>query len=40
MSFTEELRAAAGDQWERVVNHKFTTELASGEIDRNGKKRW
>jgi hypothetical protein len=39
MSFTEELRAAAGDQWERVVNHKFTTELASGEIDRNGKKR-
>ncbi|KAL7509173.1 hypothetical protein ACHAXN_006180 [Cyclotella atomus] len=37
-SFTEELRAAAGDQWERVVNHKFTTELASGKIDRNGKK--
>lgn len=36
-SFTEELRASAGDQWERVVNHKFTVELAKGNIDRNGK---
>lgn len=36
-SFTEELKAAAGEQWERVVNHKFTTELASGKIDRNGE---
>ena len=36
-SFTEELKAAAGDQWERVINHKFTTELASGKIDRNGE---
>ena len=36
-SFTEELREAAGDQWDRVINHKFTTELATGTIDRNGK---
>ena len=35
-SFTEKLRESAGEQWERVVNHKFTTELASGDIDRNG----
>ncbi|KAL7535846.1 hypothetical protein ACHAXR_006772 [Thalassiosira sp. AJA248-18] len=42
VSFTEELRAAAGEQWERVVNHKFTVELAKGEIDRDGKgiKKW
>ena len=32
--FTEALRSAAGAQWERVVKHKFTNELASGEIDR------
>ena len=32
--FTESLRSAAGAQWGRVVNHKFTNELASGEIDR------
>jgi len=38
VSFTEELRSAAGEQWERVVGHKFTIELAKGEIDRNGKK--
>lgn len=31
--FTEALRTAAGAQWDRVVNHKFTNELASGEID-------
>lgn len=36
-SFTDELRAAAGEQWDRIINHKFTTELASGKIDRNGK---
>jgi len=34
-SFTEELRTAAGDQWNRVIHHKFTTELAAGTIDRN-----
>lgn len=32
--FTETLREAAGDQWDRVVSHKFTTELAAGTIDR------
>ena len=37
ISFTEELRVAAGDQWERVINHKFTTELAKGDIDKCGK---
>ena len=36
-TFTEELREAAGDQWERVISHKFTIELAKGEIDRNGE---
>lgn len=40
VSFTEELRMAAGEQWERVVNHKFTTELAKGEIDRDVLKRY
>ncbi len=34
MRFTDELRLAAGDQWHRVVNHRFTTELADGSIDR------
>lgn len=35
MKFTEVLREAAGDQWERVVNHRFTKELGSGTIDRH-----
>lgn len=34
MTFSEELKAASGDQWERVVNHQFTDELANGTIDR------
>mmetsp|Transcript_20802 Transcript_20802/g.48972 ORF Transcript_20802/g.48972 Transcript_20802/m.48972 type:complete len:242 (-) Transcript_20802:1538-2263(-) len=33
--FTDELRAKVGDQWERVVHHKFTKELADGTIDRD-----
>jgi thiaminase (transcriptional activator TenA) len=33
--YTDELRLAAGDQWTRVVNHRFTTELAAGTIDYN-----
>jgi len=40
VSFTEELRSAAGEQWERVVGHKFTIELAKGEIDRNVLKKY
>ncbi len=40
MRFTDELREAAGDQWNRVVNHKFTDELAEGTIDRNILKRY
>ena len=35
--FTEELKSAAGEQWERLVNHKFTVELANGTIDPNGE---
>lgn len=38
--FTETLRDAAGDQWDRVVNHKFTTELAHGTIDRKVLERY
>lgn len=34
MVFSEDLKAAAGEQWNRVVKHKFTTELAAGTIDR------
>jgi thiaminase (transcriptional activator TenA) len=34
MTYTEELREAAGEQWDRVVNHRFTDELAAGTIDR------
>jgi len=32
--FTDELRATAGDQWNRVVHHRFTKELAEGTIDK------
>lgn len=38
--FTEELRAAAGEQWNRVILHKFTTELAANTIDRQVLKRY
>lgn len=31
--YTDELRRAAGDQWERVVHHRFTKQLAAGSID-------
>ncbi|KAL7530188.1 hypothetical protein ACHAWF_003277 [Thalassiosira exigua] len=39
-SLTEELRAAAGQQWERVTNHKFTVEVAKGTIDREVMKKY
>mmetsp|Transcript_15597 Transcript_15597/g.31287 ORF Transcript_15597/g.31287 Transcript_15597/m.31287 type:complete len:226 (+) Transcript_15597:94-771(+) len=39
-TFTEQLREAAGDQWDRVVNHKFTTELAKGDIDKEVLKKY
>lgn len=32
--FSDELRAKAGDQWNRVVHHRFTKELAEGTIDK------
>lgn len=38
--FTETLREAAGDQWNRVITHKFTTEIAAGTIDREVLKRY
>jgi thiaminase/transcriptional activator TenA len=38
--FTDELREAAGDQWQRVIAHRFTAELASGDIDRTVLKRY
>jgi thiaminase (transcriptional activator TenA) len=34
-SFSEELRQATAEQWDRVVTHRFSTELAEGTIDRN-----
>ena len=40
MRFTDELRIASGAQWERVVQHKFTTDLAAGTIDRDCLKRY
>jgi len=34
--FTDELRLLAGDQWERIIHHRFTKELAAGTIDKQG----
>ncbi|CAB9520810.1 Inherit from COG: Transcriptional activator, tena [Seminavis robusta] len=31
--FTDELKAAVADQWQRLVNHQFTVELADGTLD-------
>jgi thiaminase len=39
MRFTEELREAAGDQWNRIINHKFTKDLAAGTIDHESLKK-
>lgn len=33
MGFTDDLRTSAGDQWNRVIEHKFTKELAANTID-------
>lgn len=33
--FTDELRASCIEEWNRVINHQFTTELATGEISRD-----
>lgn len=38
--FTDELKDAVGEQWNRVVTHKFTVELASGTIDRQVLKKY
>jgi len=39
-AFTNSLKEAAGDQWNRIVNHKFTTEIGDGSIDRNVLKKY
>ncbi|KAL3916208.1 MAG: hypothetical protein SGARI_008006, partial [Bacillariaceae sp.] len=38
--FTDQLRAKAGDQWERVIHHRFAKELAAGTIDKTVLKRY
>lgn len=38
--FSDELKNAVGDQWNRVINHKFTQELAAGTIDRQVLKKY
>lgn len=38
--FTDELKNAAGEQWNRIVNHKFTVELADGTLDNNVLKKY
>uniref|UniRef100_A0A7R9ZLZ4 Thiaminase-2/PQQC domain-containing protein n=1 Tax=Craspedostauros australis TaxID=1486917 RepID=A0A7R9ZLZ4_9STRA len=38
--FTEELRATAGEEWEKIVHHKFTNEIAAGTIDNDVLKRY
>jgi thiaminase/transcriptional activator TenA len=38
--FTDELKQAAGNQWDRVIHHKFTVELAAGTIDRQVLKKY
>ena len=38
--FTDELREKAGDQWERVIHHRFTKSLAAGSIDQDVLKRY
>jgi len=38
--FTDDLRAAAGDQWDRVIHHKFTKELACSSMDMQVMKRY
>jgi len=39
-AFTNSLKEAAGDQWNRIVNHKFTTEIGNGSIDRDVLKKY
>jgi len=35
--FSEQLRLEVKEQWNRLVNHKFTVELANGTVDSNGE---
>jgi thiaminase (transcriptional activator TenA) len=39
-SFTEELRDTASAQWNRVIQHKFTKELAAGTVSRDVLQRY
>eukprot|EP00548_Thalassiothrix_antarctica_P017965 CAMPEP_0194190586 /NCGR_PEP_ID=MMETSP0154-20130528/63493_1 /TAXON_ID=1049557 /ORGANISM="Thalassiothrix antarctica, Strain L6-D1" /LENGTH=225 /DNA_ID=CAMNT_0038912621 /DNA_START=127 /DNA_END=804 /DNA_ORIENTATION=- len=34
MTFSERLRDTAGEQWNRVIKHRFTSELADGTISK------
>ena len=38
--FTDELQSSVEDQWNRIINHKFTVELAAGTIDREVLKKY
>ena len=40
MPFSEDLRLASEDQWNRIINHRFTTELRDGTIDREVMKKY
>ncbi|CAJ1946682.1 unnamed protein product [Cylindrotheca closterium] len=40
MRYTDQLREAAGDQWNRVIHHKFTKDLAAGTIDHDCLKKY
>ena len=40
MPFSDDLRLAAGDQWNRVICHRFTTELRDGTIDQEVMKQY
>lgn len=33
MRFTDQLRESVNEQWDTIVNHRFTTEIAEGSIN-------
>lgn len=39
-AFSDELRNLAGDQWDRIIGHRFTVELAKGEVGNEGERVW
>ena len=40
LTLTNQLQKASGEQWNRVVTHKFTSEVASGTINRDVLKKY